>query len=294
MFYFFFFDGINGSGSVQETNPPNDSLFEQIKHVDEDGVEFWYARELQTILGYSEWRNFNKVIEKAKISCESSNYKVSSEFVDINKLVDVGANLQREVQDIVLSRYACYLIAMNGDSRKNVIALAQTYFAVQTRQQELTEIHQKDLKRIEAREQLKESEKRLSQNIYNRGVDNAGFGRIRSKGDSVLFGGHSTQEMKDKLGVKKNRPLADFLPAVTIAAKNLATEMTNHNVEQNNLYGELPITGEHLQNNSTIREMLMNRGIRPETLPPEVDIKKVERNLKASQIPLPKIKNTKI
>lgn len=289
MYFFFFFDGISNGGCSSATNPSSshDNLFEKIKHINNNGIEFWYARELQSILGYKEWRNFSKVIDKAKVACKGSNHAVDSEFVDINKLVDIGANLQREIQDIVLSRYACYLIAMNGDSRKKIIALAQTYFAIQTRTQELQDLYQKDLKRIEARKQLKESEKRLSQNIYERGVDNDGFGRIRSKGDRALFGGHSTQDMKTKLGVKKNRSLADFLPAVTIAAKNLATEMTNYNVEQNDLYGEPPITTEHVQNNTIIRDMLNERGIRPEELPPAIDIKKIERKIKSKKI-LPK------
>ncbi len=258
---------------------PYTSPFDSIKQIDDEGNEFWYARDLQQVLEYSEWRNFNKVIDKAKNACESSGNVVSSEFVDVNKLVDVGANLQRKVQDIVLSKYACYLIAMNGDSQKEMIALAQTYFAIKTHEREMLEIYENDLKRLEARDQLKASEKRLSQNIYERGVDNKGFARIRSKGDTALFGGHSTQGMKDKLGIKSKRPLADFLPTVTIAAKNLATEMTNYNVEQNNMYGEAPITDEHVQNNSTIREMLEERGIKPEELPAEQDLKKVERKI---------------
>ena len=272
MFFFLFDEDKPGTGSY--TSP-----FDSIKQLDDQGNEYWYARDLQGVLEYSEWRNFSKIIEKAKTACEASGHAVLSEFVDVNKLVDVGASLQRTIQDIVLSRYACYLIAMNGDPRKEVIALAQTYFAVKTHELETLERYDKDMKRLEARDQLKESEKRLSQNIYERGVDNKGFARIRSKGDTALFGGHSTQAMKDKLGVSPTRPLADFLPTVTIAAKNLATEMTNHNVEQNDMYGEEPITDEHVQNNSTIREMLAERGIKPEELPAEKDLKKVERKI---------------
>ena len=272
MFFFLLDEDKPGTGSY--TSP-----FDSIKQLDDEGNEYWYARDLQGVLEYSEWRNFSKIIEKAKTACEASGNEVLSEFVDVNKLVDVGASLQRTIQDIVLSRYACYLIAMNGDPRKEVIALAQTYFAVKTHEREALERYDKDMKRLEARDQLKESEKRLSQNIYERGVDNKGFARIRSKGDTALFGGHSTQAMKDKLGVSPTRPLADFLPTVTIAAKNLATEMTNHNVEQNDMYGEEPITDEHVQNNSTIREMLAERGIKPEELPAEKDLKKVERKI---------------
>lgn len=272
MFFFLFDEDKPGTGSY--TSP-----FDSIKQLDDEGNEYWYARDLQGVLEYSEWRNFFKVVEKAKIACESSSNLVPMHFVDVNKMVEIGSNTLREVHDLKLTRYACYLIAMNGDPRKEVIALAQTYFAVKTHEQETLERYDKDIKRLEARDQLKESEKRLSQNIYERGVDNKGFARIRSKGDTALFGGHSTQSMKDKLGVTPTRPLADFLPTVTIAAKNLATEMTNHNVEQNDMYGEEPITDEHVQNNSTIREMLAERGIKPEELPAEKDLKKVERKI---------------
>lgn len=272
MFFFLFDEDKPGTGSY--TSP-----FDSIKQLDDEGNEYWYARDLQGVLEYSEWRNFFKVVEKAKIACESSSNLVPMHFVDVNKMVEIGSNTLREVHDLKLTRYACYLIAMNGDPRKEVIALAQTYFAVKTHEQETLERYDKDIKRLEARDQLKESEKRLSQNIYERGVDNKGFARIRSKGDTALFGGHSTQSMKDKLGVNPTRPLADFLPTVTIAAKNLATEMTNHNVEQNDMYGEEPITDEHVQNNSTIREMLAERGIKPEELPAEKDLKKVERKI---------------
>ena len=272
MFFFLFDEDKPGTGSY--TSP-----FDSIKQLDDEGNEYWYARDLQGVLEYSEWRNFFKVVEKAKIACESSSNLVPMHFVDVNKMVEIGSNTLREVHDLKLTRYACYLIAMNGDPRKEVIALAQTYFAVKTHEQETLERYDKDIKRLEARDQLKESEKRLSQNIYERGVDNKGFARIRSKGDTALFGGHSTQSMKDKLGVNPTRPLTDFLPTVTIAAKNLATEMTNHNVEQNDMYGEEPITDEHVQNNSTIREMLAERGIKPEELPAEKDLKKVERKI---------------
>lgn len=198
-------------------------------------------------------------------------------------MVQLGSGSKRNVKDYMLTRYACYLIAMNGDTSKEEIAFAQSYFAVQTRKQELIEERIAYIERVQARERLKESEKRFSQNIYERGVDDAGFARIRSRGDEALFGGYSTKEMKEKLGVKDNRPLADFLPTLTIAAKNLATEMTNYNVEEKNLYGENPITVEHVQNNSTVRDMLGQRGIKPENLPPAEDIKKLERRVKTQE-----------
>lgn len=248
-----------------------------------DGVEFWYARELQKLLGYEQWRNFELIIHKAQISCESAGINASDHFAEVSKLVPIGSGAERAVKDYMLTRYACYLIAQNGDPKKEEIAFAQSYFAVQTRKQELIEERITYFERSEARGRLRESEKRLSQNIYERGVDDAGFGRIRSKGDAALFGGNTTQQMKERLGVKSNRPLADFLPTLTIAAKNLATEMTNYNVGQKDLQGESAITVEHVQNNSSVRSMLGERGIKPEELPPAEDMKKLERRAKAAE-----------
>ncbi len=254
-----------------------------VQIVPDTDFEFWYARDLQELLGYTEWRNFLKVIEKAKEACETVGAAVENHFVDVNKMVQIGSGAERSIEDIVLTRYACYLIAQNGDPGKPEIAFAQTYFALQTRKQELIEerIHLQE--RLQARQKLTASETELSKNIYERGVDDKGFGRIRSKGDAALFGGNTTQEMKDKLMIAGNRPLADFLPTVTIAAKNLATEITNHNVKQHDLQGEQAITGEHVQNNTSVRNMLGDRGIKPEELPPEEDIKKLGRRVKSSE-----------
>lgn len=250
------------------------SKFDNLANFDETNkIEFWYARELQELLQYTEWRNFLKVIDKAKIVCKSLGINILNHFVDINKMVVLGSGARRSIDDIKLTRYACYLIAQNGDPRKEEIAFAQSYFALQTRKQELIEERLILIKRLENRERLRESEKRLSENIYQRGVDNSGFGRIRSAGDVALFG-KSTQSMKETYGIKGTRPLADFLPNLTIAAKNLATEMTNYNTEAKDLYGEIKITTEHVQNNRTIRNMLGDRGIKPEELPPAEDIKK--------------------
>lgn len=248
-----------------------------------DGVEFWYARDLQTLLGYREWRNFSKVIEKAQESCKNAKNEVSDHFVNVNKMVSLGSGAEREIPDIMLTRYACYLIAQNGDPRKDEIAFAQSYFAVQTRRQEIIEEHLQLAERLKARNRLRESETVLSKNIYERGVDESGFGRIRSKGDQALFGGLTTKKMKENLGAPNNRPLADFLPTVTITAKNLATEITNFNVVKDELYGEPAITGEHVLNNEDIRELLVKRGIRPESLPPEEDLKKLERRVKSQE-----------
>ncbi len=216
-------------------------------------------------------------------SCTVSDVDVTDHFRELTKMITIGKGAQRPTKDYVLTRYACYLIAQNGDPKKEEGAFAQSYFAVQTRKQEIIEERIRLMERTEARDRLRESEKRLSQNIYERGVDDQGFGRIRSKGDQALFGGNTTQDMKYILGVKNNRPLADFLPTLTIAAKNLANEMTNYNVEEKNLYGEYDITEEHVQNNTSVRNMLGKRGIKPEELPPEEDIKKLERRVKSQE-----------
>lgn len=259
--------------------------FDEIAHThvdNSDSVEYWFARELQQLLGYSRWEDFEKAVQRGITACENTGVPIENHFREVPKMVRLGSGSQREVRDYMLTRYACYLIAQNGDPRKDEIAFAQSYFAIQTRKQELIEDRIRLIERMEARDKLKESEKRLSQNIYERGVDEKGFGRIRSKGDMALFGGRTTQDMKDRYGITSG-PLADRLPTLTIAAKNLATEMTNYNVEEKDLQGESPITQEHIQNNRSVRQMLGERGIRPEELPPAEDIKKLERRVKSAE-----------
>ena len=247
------------------------------------GMECWSARELQTILGYSRWENFTNAIDKGRKACETAGEAVSDHFRDITKMIDLAKGAQREIEDIALTRYACYLIAQNGDAGKLAIAFAQTYFAVQTRKQEIIEQRLLDIARVAAREKFSRSEKNLSGIIYERGVDEKGFAVIRSKGDAALFGGFSTSLMKRKLGVPANRPLADFLPTLTIKAKDFATELTSHNVIEKDLKGDESISKEHVDNNIAVRQLLNKRGVKPEQLPASEDVKKLQRKLESDE-----------
>jgi DNA-damage-inducible protein D len=259
-------------------------LFEQFESaaIEFDGVECWSARELHTLLGYSKWENFEKVIEKAKEACTNAGEPIADHFPDVRKMVAIGSGAEREVEDILLTRYACYLTAQNGDSRKEEIAFAQNYFAIQTRRAELIEERLLNFERVKAREKLSQTEKQLSGVLYERGVDGKGFGRIRSKGDDALFN-LPTDGLKRKLGVPGNRPVADFLPTISIKAKDLSAEMTGLNVQTKDLRGVNPIEREHVENNLAVRKMLLDRGIVPEDLPPAEDVKKIERKLKADE-----------
>ena len=248
----------------------------------ENGIEYWLARDLQHLLGYSEWRNFNQVVYKAKTACEVSGHKISDHFVDVNKMVQIGSGTTREIEDIMLTRYACYLIAQNGDPRKQQIAFAQTYFAMQTRRAEVIEQRIRELERVSARKKLTDTEKELSSVIYEQTGNNKNFGLIRSKGDQALFS-KTTKAMKAQWNVPNRRPLADFAPTIILKAKDFATEITIHNSREKQFRTGSEISGEHINNNKAVRNTLLNRGIRPEALPPIEDVKKVERRLSSEE-----------
>jgi len=257
--------------------------FQDHSNTTDNGIEFWFARDIQHLLGYSEWRNFTNVITKAKTSCEASGNNIPDHFVDINKMVNIGSGAQKPVDDIMLTRYACYLIAQNGDPKKEPVAFAQNYFAVQTRKYEIIEQRINDWERLQARGKLSLSEKELSSIIYEQTGSDKNFAIIRSKGDVALFGGKTTQQMKDKWGIK-NKPLADFMPTILLKAKDFATEITIFNAKKNKMQTENKISTEHITNNKTVRNTLLSRGIVPENLFPEEDIKKIERELKSEEL----------
>ena len=265
--------------------------FESHSQTTENGIEFWFARDLQQLLGYNEWRNFQKVIVKAKTSCEAMGHLISNHFVNVDKMVKLGSGSKREVDDVMLTRYACYLVAQNGDPRKEPIAFAQNYFAIQTRKFEIIEKRIKEWERLHARRKLSLSERELSELIYERTGKDKDFGKIRSKGDQALFK-KTTQQMKDKLGVPKGRALADFLPTITIKAKDFAAEITVFNTKEKGLSTSKQISDEHITNNQSVRDILLKRGIEPEELPVEEDIKKLERRVNAESKKLGKNPDT--
>ena len=265
------------------------NLFASFENIvcDCNGVECWRARELQPLLGYSQWRNFSNIIDKAKDSCVNAGENTAYHFADVSKVIEAGKGAKHEIDDILLTRYACYLIAQNGDSRKEEIAFAQNYFAVQTRRAEIVEQRILDYERIKARAKLAETEKVLSGVLYERGIDSKGFAIIRSKGDKALFN-LDTRVLKKRIGAPEGRPVADFLSTIGIKAKDLASEMTSVNVQTKNLYGMNPIEKEHVDNNNAVRAVLVNRNIIPEHQPPAEDIKKVEKRLKNEEKKLKK------
>lgn len=266
------------SAQIQELT----TTFEGHAQHTENGVEFWLARDLQHLLEYTKWDNFLNVVNKAKTACEVSGHLVEHHFADVGKMVDLGSGSQREISDIMFTRYACYLIAQNGDPAKQPIAFAQTYFAVQTRRAELIEQRLLEAERVSARKKLTDTEKELSHVIFEQTGGNKNFGLIRSKGDQALFG-KSTQDMKAQWNMPPTRPLADFAPTIILKAKDFAAEITIHNAREKQMTSERQVSSEHVTNNKAVRQTLLNRGIRPESLPPAEDVKKVERRLSSEE-----------
>ena len=254
------------------------ATFEGHAQQTDGGIEFWLARDLQHLLGYAEWRNFSLVLSKAKTACEVSGHEIPDHFVEVTKMVDIGSGSQREIEDLMLTRFACYLVAQNGDPGKDQVAFAQAYFAIQTRRAELIEQRLLEVERLSARKKLTSTEKELSSVIFQQTGSDRNFGLIRSKGDQALFG-KSTQAMKAHWNVPDNRPLADFAPTIILKAKDFATEITIFNAREHQLSTEEGISREHVKNNEAVRKTLLDRGIRPESLPPAEDVKKVERRL---------------
>ncbi len=271
---------LNRSNMNQELIAKLHADFEGASHT-EDGVVFWLARDIQPLLEYQHWESFEGVIEKAEISCRNSDQPTENHFREVTKMVDIGSGASREIKDIKLTRYACYLIAQNGDPRKEAIAFAQSYFALQTRKQEVLEERMRLAERLHARAKLSDTEKQLSSTLYQHGVDDKGFAVIRSRGDNALFGGNNTNQMKQRLGIKSKRALADFLPTVTLKAKEFAAAITDFNVRKNGYHGTQKIGDEHVKNNKDVRAVLAKSSIRPENLPAEEDIQKLERHVKS-------------
>ncbi|PIY10531.1 MAG: DNA damage-inducible protein D [Flexibacter sp. CG_4_10_14_3_um_filter_32_15] len=268
----------------------SNELFEKLESIRKEieNVEYWSARDLQNVFGYDKWENFHKVVKRAAVSIENTSESVELHFLEVRKMFTIGNGAEREMKDYALTRYACYLVAQNGDPNKEEIAFAQSYFAVQTRKQELIEKRLEEAERVRKRDKLTVSEKLLSLLAFERGVDGKGFGRIRSKGDAALFGGNSTGQMKEKLGVPQNRPLADYLDTALIEGKTFAMSITNINIKNKDLQGENDITDEHITNNDEIRQLLIRRGIYPEELSAAEDVKKIKRRLESQNKKLTK------
>lgn len=256
--------------------------FEDAAHK-KNGITYWLAREIKPFLEYARWENFETIIEKAKLSCKNAGQPIENHFREVTKMVELGSGSTRNINDLMLTRYACYLVAQNGDPKKDAIAFAQSYFAIQTRKQEVLEERMQLAERMQARSKLTETEKQLSSTLYEHGIDDKGFAVIRSRGDNALFGGHNTNDMKQRMSIKSGRALADFLPTVTLKAKEFAAAITDFNVRKQSLQGVTTIGNEHVKNNKDVRAVLAKSNIRPEDLPPEEDIKKLERRVKSQE-----------
>lgn len=271
--------------SDEEKNNYTESLFESIRHVNKYGQEFWYARDLQIALEYTEWRNFCKVIEKAKEACRGSNNAVSDHFVDVNKIVNAGAT-SKDIGDIQLSRYACYLIVQNGDPRKKVIALGQTYFAVKTRQQELIENYDnlsEDQKRIAIRQEMKEHNKMLVAAAKDAGVETTlDYAIFQNYGYMGLYGGLKASDIKERKGLKKSQDILDYMGYEELAANLFRATQTEAKLRRENIQGKQEANKTHFEVGKKVRDTIKDLGgTMPEDLPtPEKSIQQLEREQK--------------
>lgn len=271
--------------SDEEKNNYTESLFESIRHVNKYGQEFWYARDLQIALEYTEWRNFCKVIEKAKEACRGSNNAVSDHFVDVNKIVNAGAT-SKDIGDIQLSRYACYLIVQNGDPRKKVIALGQTYFAVKTRQQELIENYEylsEDQKRIAIRQEMKEHNKMLVAAAKDAGVETTlDYAIFQNYGYMGLYGGLKASDIKERKGLKKSQDILDYMGYEELAANLFRATQTEAKLRRENIQGKQEANKTHFEVGKKVRDTIKDLGgTMPEDLPtPEKSIQQLEREQK--------------
>lgn len=260
----------------------NEQVFENIKHVNEYGQEFWYARELMIILEYKQWRNFNSIVDKAKIACESSKNKVLDHFADVSKMVKAGVSY-KEIKDIKLSRYACYLIAQNGDPRKKAIALAQTYFAVKTRQQELMENYDnltEEQRRLAIRGEMITHNKSLAEAAQNAGVCTPkDYAIFQNKGYQGLYGGLGAKEIHARKGLKKSQKILDYMGSTELAANLFRATQTDEKLRRENIQGKYAAYDTHFEVGKKVRQTIKELGgTMPEDLPtPQKSVKQIER-----------------
>lgn len=264
----------------------SEKLFEDIKHIDENGVEYWLARELQPVLEYSQWRRFSETVERAKEACKNSEQNIQDHFADVGKMVSLGSGSERKIDDIKLSRYACYLIVMNGDPRKEVIALGQTYFAVKTRQQELSENYNElseEQKRLAIRKEMKEHNKSLAEAAQMAGIEKQrDYAVFQNKGYQGLYGGLGAKQIHERKGLKKSEQILDFMGSTELAANLFRATQTDEKLRRENIQGKEEAGKTHYEVGKKVRQTIAELGgTMPEDLPtPKKSIKKIENEQK--------------